>query len=250
MSNEEQRTHFGYQQVPVQEKAGRVGRVFDSVAERYNLMNDLMSLGVHRLWKQAAVAECHVRPGQSILDLAGGTGDMTRLIHPKLQGQGQVVLADINATMLQEGRRLLTDLGLVSLIDWVQANAESLPFPDHRFHTAIMAFGLRNVTHKDRALAGIHRVLRPGGRLVVLEFSQPNQPTLKKLYDAYSFYALPLLGRLICNDAASYQYLAESIRMHPNQESLKTLMEDTGFARCTYRNWSGGIVAIHTGFKL
>ncbi|MEY3183255.1 MAG: hypothetical protein RLZ35_1240 [Pseudomonadota bacterium] len=242
-------THFGFETIPREEKKTRVGQVFSSVAERYNLMNDLMSLGIHRIWKRAAVASCQIQAGQHILDLAGGTGDITRLIHPKLQGEGKIVLADINAAMLQAGQRALIDEGLISLIEWVQADAESLPFSPHYFDTVICAFGLRNVTDKNKALENIYHVLRPGGRLVILEFSHLINPTLQAWYDRYSFHVLPFLGRLICNDAESYQYLAESIRKHPTQETLKSMMETVGFSCCEYQNWHGGIVAIHKGFK-
>jgi demethylmenaquinone methyltransferase/2-methoxy-6-polyprenyl-1,4-benzoquinol methylase len=249
MEMENEYTHFGFKAVPRTEKKSRVGAVFSAVAERYNLMNDLMSLGIHRIWKRAAVSQCQIQPGQNILDLAGGTGDITRLIHPKLQEQGRIVLADINAAMLQEGQHALTDAGLVSLIDWVQTDAEALPFPDNHFDTAICAFGLRNVTNKDKALENVYRVLRPGGRVVILEFSHLSNATLQSWYDRYSFHVLPFWGRLICNDAASYQYLAESIRKHPTQAVLKTMMENVGFCCCDYQNWHGGVVAIHKGFK-
>jgi demethylmenaquinone methyltransferase/2-methoxy-6-polyprenyl-1,4-benzoquinol methylase len=242
-------THFGFKKIPFVEKKSRVGQVFSSVAQRYNLMNDLMSLGIHRIWKRAAVAQCQLQPGQQVLDLAGGTGDITRLMHPKLQGQGRIVLADINAAMLDEGQRILTDKGIVSLIDWVQADAEALPFPDNHFDTAICAFGLRNVTDKDKALENLYRVLRSGGRLVILEFSHLSNPSLQAWYDSYSFHVLPFWGRLVCNDADSYQYLAESIRKHPIQEVLLSMMQRAGFVCCDYQNWNGGIVAIHKGFK-
>ncbi|MCP5143143.1 MAG: bifunctional demethylmenaquinone methyltransferase/2-methoxy-6-polyprenyl-1,4-benzoquinol methylase UbiE [Gammaproteobacteria bacterium] len=242
-------THFGYKTVNRDEKAGMVGQVFTSVADRYDLMNDLMSFGIHRLWKRQAIDLAGVRPGQRILDLAGGTGDLTARMARIAGPTGKLVLSDINGAMLENGRKRLTDEGLVGNIEYVQANAECLPFEDSHFDLVTMAFGLRNVTDQPAALRSIQRVIKPGGRLVVLEFSKPVLPGLKPLYDLYSFSALPLMGKLVANDADSYRYLAESIRMHPDQETLKGLMQEAGFDRCEYFNLSGGIVAIHRGFK-
>ncbi len=244
------KTHFGYQQVDVEEKAGKVAEVFHSVADKYDVMNDLMSFGIHRLWKRFTIEIAGVRRGERILDLAGGTGDLAARFAALTGREGEVILSDINASMLGRGRERLTDRGIGGNIDYVQANAESLPFEDDHFDLITIAFGLRNVTDKAAALRSMHRVLKPGGRLLVLEFSKPNLPGLGKVYDFYSFKALPLMGRLVANDAASYQYLAESIRMHPDQESLKALMEEAGFERCEYFNLSGGIVAVHRGYKL
>jgi demethylmenaquinone methyltransferase / 2-methoxy-6-polyprenyl-1,4-benzoquinol methylase len=243
-------THFGFKQIPKAEKVRRVGEVFSSVAGKYDLMNDLMSMGVHRLWKRYTVEMAAVRPGQRVLDLAGGTGDLAsrfaRLAGPK----GEVVLCDINASMLNAGRDRLTDEGLVENVHYVQGNAECLPFPDGHFDLVTIAFGLRNVTEKDKALASMRRVLKPGGKLLVLEFSHPVAPGLKPVYDLYSFRALPLMGRLVAGDAESYRYLAESIRMHPDQETLKAMMAEAGLERCDYFNLTGGIVALHRGYRL
>ena len=243
-------THFGFQQVPASEKAERVGAVFDSVAGRYDLMNDLMSLGIHRIWKQFTIQVANVRPGQRVLDLAGGTGDLTRAFSRKVGETGGVVLCDINASMLDVGRRRLTDQGIAGNVTYVQANAEELPFEDGSFDLITMAFGLRNVTDKQRALASMRRVLKPGGALLVLEFSHPTVPLLKPVYDLYSLSVLPRLGKLVTGDADSYQYLAESIRMHPDQESLQGMLETAGLERCEYFNLTGGIVALHRGFRL
>ncbi|TVR57998.1 MAG: bifunctional demethylmenaquinone methyltransferase/2-methoxy-6-polyprenyl-1,4-benzoquinol methylase UbiE [Candidatus Competibacteraceae bacterium] len=242
-------THFGYQKVPAAEKAGKVAGVFDSVASKYDVMNDLMSLGVHRLWKRFAIELSGVRAGDRVLDLAGGTGDLTRRLLPRLGVKGRVVLSDINASMLREGRRRLVDEGLVGSIAYVQCDAEQLPFPDQSFDCITIGFGLRNVTQQSRALAAMYRALKPGGRAIVLEFSHPVVPGLKPAYDLYSFAALPVLGKLVADDAASYRYLAESIRMHPNQETLLRMMAEAGFERCQYFNLSGGIVAVHRGYK-
>ena len=242
-------THFGYQKVAADEKARKVAGVFDSVAGKYDLMNDLMSLGVHRLWKRFAVSLGGVRPGERVLDLAGGTGDLTSRILPLVGPTGWVVLSDINANMLAEGRRRLVDEGVVGNVAYAQIDAEQLPFPDNTFDCIIIAFGLRNVTYKDRALAAMHAALKPGGRAVTLEFSHPIAPGLKPMYDLYSFSVLPVLGKLVANDAASYRYLAESIRVQPDQGTLLRMMEEAGFDRCQYFNLTGGIVAVHRGYK-
>ncbi len=243
-------THFGYRQVPVEEKAQRVAGVFHSVASRYDLMNDLMSFGIHRIWKFFTVQLAGVRRGQRVLDLAGGTGDLAARFSSLVGPEGEVVLADINRSMLRVGRDNLTNRGVVGNLEYVQADAERLPFPDNHFDCITIAFGLRNVTDKDAALRSMHRVLKPGGRLLVLEFSRPVVPGLNRLYDAYSFTLLPLMGKLVTGDADSYRYLAESIRMHPDQETLRGMMQQAGFERCDYHNLSGGIVAVHRGFKL
>jgi demethylmenaquinone methyltransferase/2-methoxy-6-polyprenyl-1,4-benzoquinol methylase len=248
--SEEKTTHFGYRQVPVGEKSGHVRAVFDSVATRYDLMNDLMSLGIHRLWKRYTVELAGVRRGQRVLDLAAGTGDLAARFAGIVGPEGEVVLTDINAAMLSTGRARLVDRGIAGNLYYAQVDAERQPFVDDHFDCATIGFGLRNVTHKQRALEEMHRVLRPGGRALVLEFSHPTSKPLAKAYDLYSFSVLPALGRLIANDAASYRYLAESIRMHPDQETLRMMMEQAGFERCEYFNLSGGIVALHRGYKL
>jgi demethylmenaquinone methyltransferase/2-methoxy-6-polyprenyl-1,4-benzoquinol methylase len=242
-------THFGFEQIPAAEKAGRVRDVFDSVAGRYDLMNDLMSFGVHRLWKRLTIELAGVRPGQRVLDLAAGTGDLTRQLAARAGAAGTVISSDINAAMLGRGRDRLLDRGVTGNIVYVQANAERLPFAADSFDLVTIGFGLRNVTDKARALASMQRVLRPGGRLLVLEFSKPTPPLLAKAYDGYSFRLLPLIGRLVARDEKSYRYLAESIRMHPDQESLKGMMQQAGFERCDYLNLSAGIVALHRGYK-
>ena len=242
-------THFGFKQVPEDEKTRHVGEVFHSVAQRYDLMNDLMSLGVHRLWKHFAVEFAGLRPGFKVLDLAGGTGDLTRQFERLVGASGQVVLADINSSMLEVGRERLLDQGVVR-VEYVQADAEFLPFADNSFDRVSIAFGLRNVTHKEAALREMLRVLKPGGMVLILEFSKVALPGFKQLYDLYSFQVLPALGRFIARDADSYRYLAESIRMHPDQATLRGMMEDAGFERCEYHNLNAGIVAIHRGFKL
>lgn len=242
-------THFGYQQVAISEKAQKVAGVFDSVATRYDLMNDVLSFGVHRLWKRFIISLAGVKAGDSVLDLAGGTGDLATRLAPLVGNQGQVVLVDINAAMLEEGRRRLTDAGIAGNVEYVQADAEKLPFPDNTFHCLTIAFGLRNCTHKDKALAAMYRVLKPGGCALILEFSQPTLPGLKPLYDLYSFKMMPLVGKLVAKDAESYRYLAESIRVHPDQETLQIMMEQAGFERCRYFNLTGGIVAAHRGYK-
>jgi demethylmenaquinone methyltransferase/2-methoxy-6-polyprenyl-1,4-benzoquinol methylase len=250
MSERRRHTHFGFQQVPEHEKAGRVRAVFDSVADRYDLMNDLMSLGIHRLWKRQTVALSGVRRGQRVLDLAAGTGDLSARFAGLVGPEGIVVFSDINAAMLQRGRMRMVDEGRAGNVGYVQADAQQLPFRDNHFDCVTMAFGLRNVTAKEQALASIFRVLRPGGRVLVLEFSHPGSKPLRLAYDLYSFQVLPRLGRLVAGDSDSYRYLAESIRMHPDQETLKSMMEEAGFERCTYLNLTGGIVAIHRGFKV
>ena len=243
-------THFGYQDVPWDEKPRRVKAVFDSVAGKYDVMNDLMSLGVHRAWKRYAVELAAVRPGEQVLDLAAGTGDLAAAMAPATRPDGRVVLADYNAEMLSRGRDRMLDEGLLQGLDYVQADAESLPFADQHFHCVTMAFGLRNVRDKQAALDSIFRVLKPGGRLLVLEFSQPVNPLLRRLYDRYSFDVLPRLGAAVAGDADSYQYLAESIRKHPGQEELKAMFDQAGFARTQYFNLSGGIVAVHRGYRI
>lgn len=248
-NNTENTTHFGYKDVPKEEKQALVADVFHSVAAKYDVMNDLMSFGVHRLWKRFTIDMSGVRPGNKVLDLAGGTGDLTKKFSKIVGPSGKVVLADINSSMLEVGRERLTNQGYVGNIEYVQANAQYLPFEDNTFDVITIAFGLRNVTDKDEALRSMLRVLKPGGRLLVLEFSQTTNPLLKKAYDIYSFTALPLMGKLVTNDADSYKYLAESIRMHPDQETLKGMMEDAGFNRVSYHNMTGGMVALHRGIK-
>lgn len=247
--NEPEKTHFGFEQVPRGDKARRVKGVFDSVARRYDLMNDLMSFGIHRLWKRIAVELAAVRPGHLVLDLAAGTGDLTEQLTARAGTQGHVVAADINDAMLRLGRDRLLDKGLAANVSYVQADAEHLPFPDNQFDCVTMAFGLRNVTDKKAALAALQRVLRPGGKLLVLEFSTPTVPLINRIYEQYSFRVLPLLGKLVTGDEASYRYLSESIRVHPDQETLKTMMEGVGLTGCDYFNVTTGIVALHRGYK-
>jgi demethylmenaquinone methyltransferase/2-methoxy-6-polyprenyl-1,4-benzoquinol methylase len=239
-------THFGFETVDEREKARKVRSVFDSVASRYDLMNDLMSMGLHRAWKAYAVAVAHLKPGDKVLDLAGGTGDLARAFAPRVGAQGLVVHTDINEAMLQRGRDRLLDEGLA--LPTVICDAEQLPWRSESFDLVSVAFGLRNMTHKDVALAEMQRVLKPGGKLLVLEFSKVAQP-LAKAYDWYSFNVLPRLGQLVAGDADSYRYLAESIRMHPAQEELKTLMHKAGFGHVDYHNLTGGMVALHVGIK-
>jgi demethylmenaquinone methyltransferase/2-methoxy-6-polyprenyl-1,4-benzoquinol methylase len=240
-------THFGFKQVDESEKARKVAEVFHSVANRYDLMNDLMSGGLHRLWKAFTIEQSAVRPGNRVLDIAGGTADLSIAFARRVGSTGQVVLTDINGSMLSVGRDRMIDQGLVPLA--VQVDGEKIPFPDDYFDIVTVAFGLRNMTHKERALAEMRRVLRPGGRLLVLEFSKIAKP-LAPLYDIYSFKVLPLMGRLVAKDEASYRYLAESIRMHPGQEELKKMMEDAGLERVEYFNLTAGVVALHKGYKL
>jgi len=241
-------THFGYETVAVEEKAARVRSVFDSVAHRYDLMNDLMSGGLHRLWKHFTIEHSAVQPGHIVLDLAGGTGDLAKQFAKKVGKDGHVILADINIAMLQEGRRRLIDAGIAGNLSIAQVNAENLPFKQSSFDCISIAFGLRNVTNKNAALGSMFNVLKPGGKLLVLEFSEPAKQ-LKAAYDLYSFKVLPKLGKLVANDSSSYEYLAESIRMHPNQETLLTMLKEAGFERCRYHNLVGGVVALHIGYR-
>jgi len=244
-----QTTHFGFNEVPIQEKVERVGQVFSSVANKYDLMNDLMSFGLHRLWKRFTISQSGVRAGQRVLDVAGGSGDLTRAFAKKVGPSGLVILTDINDNMLSQGRERLLNAGHVNNVEYVLADAENLPFPDNYFDCLSIAFGLRNVTDKAAALDSMYRVLKPGGKVLVLEFSKPAIAGLGKIYDLYSFNVIPKLGEWICNDKASYQYLVESIRMHPDQEQLKALMQESGFEDVEYHNLTGGIVALHKGFK-
>lgn len=248
--NEQNTTHFGFKQVATEEKVSLVRGVFDSVAAQYDVMNDLMSLGIHRIWKRIAVQLSNARTGEHVLDLAGGTGDLTTLFEKRVGKSGDVVLADINAQMLRTGRDRLINRGLVSNIRYAQVNAECLPFKDNSFDCVCIGFGLRNVTDKDAALRSMYRVLKPGGRLIVLEFSHPTDKVTEKVYDFYSFNILPKIGGMVAKDEASYRYLAESIRMHPKQDELQRMLETAGFERCEYFNMTQGIVAIHRGYKL
>ena len=242
-------TDFGYKKVNVEEKAGKVAEVFHSVASNYDLMNDLMSGGIHRLWKRVTIEMSGVRPGYKVLDIAGGTGDLAAKFSRIVGPEGTVVLADINDSMLKVGRDRLVDRGITENVRFSQADAQYLPFPDNTFDVITIAFGLRNVTDKDMALRSMLRVLKPGGKLLVLEFSKPPNPLLSKIYDGYSFSVLPKLGKLFANDADSYQYLAESIRMHPDQDTLLGMMNQAGFENTDYHNMTGGIVALHRGVK-
>jgi demethylmenaquinone methyltransferase/2-methoxy-6-polyprenyl-1,4-benzoquinol methylase len=241
---------FGYERVPWADKKTRVRGVFDSVAGRYDVMNDVMSLGLHRLWKRFTIARCGLKPGQSCLDVAAGTADLSTGLARRVGPLGRVVVTDINAKMLAAGRDRMIDEGLVAGVAYVQADAEALPFAASSFHCVTIGFGLRNVTDKDAALASMRRVLKPGGRVLILEFSKPHLGPLERVYDAYSFQVLPRLGRLIAGDADSYRYLAESIRRHPGQEALREMMQRAGLERCEYYNLSGGIVALHVGYRL
>ena len=243
-------THFGFEEVPAGEKQARVGAVFESVAERYDIMNDLMSLGLHRAWKRFTAHIARVRPGARVLDLAGGTGDLTARLAPGVGSDGRVVLADINRPMLERGRARLVDRGIAGNVHYAECNAERLPFSDRSFDRVLIGFGLRNVTNQDRALAEMFRVLRPAGMAMVLEFSRLTVPALQRLYDAYSFSVLPALGRLVAGDADSYRYLAESIRRHPGQETLLAAMREAGFERGEVHNLACGIVAVHKGYRL
>lgn len=248
-SSSDNTTHFGYKTIDKEDKVSMVAGVFHSVAKQYDVMNDLMSFGIHRLWKRFTIDASGVRPGNTVLDLAGGTGDLTAKFSQLVGKEGQVVLADINSSMLNVGRDKLRDRGLVQNIKYVQANAQYLPFEDNTFDIVTIAFGLRNVTDKDMALRSIYRVLKPGGRLLVLEFSKPEHEILNKAYDFYSFNILPKMGELVAKDGDSYQYLAESIRMHPDQETLKNMMDDAGFEQTSFKNLTGGVVALHKGYK-
>lgn len=249
MTTNENTTHFGFKQVPKQDKVALVRGVFDSVANQYDLMNDLMSFGIHRIWKRVAVQLANTRAGEQVLDLAGGTGDLTALFSKRVGPQGEVTLADINAEMLRNGRDRLINRGITGNIRFAQVNAECLPFADNSFDCVCIAFGLRNVTDKDAALRSMYRVLKPGGRVIVLEFSHPVDPLTEKVYDFYSFSLLPKIGAVVAKDEDSYRYLAESIRMHPKQDELKQMMENAGLERCEYFNLTQGIVAVHRGYK-
>ncbi len=243
-------THFGFETVQTEEKAGRVRAVFDSVSNKYDLMNDLMSFGVHRLWKRQVIEICGVRKGCKVLDLAAGTGDLSARFSGLVGPEGLVVFSDINASMLEQGRVRMLDEGHVGNLRYIQADAQHLPFPDDYFDCVTIGFGLRNVTDKQLALEAIFRVIKPGGRLMVLEFSKPTNKPMETLYDLYSFNLMPKIGKLVTQDEDSYRYLAESIRMHPDQETLKQMMEQAGFERCEYFNLTAGVVAIHRGYKL
>jgi len=247
---ENENTDFGFTQVRPEEKTRRVAEVFSSVSNNYDVMNDLMSFGVHRFWKRYAIHIANVKSGSRVLDVAGGTGDMTALFSPRVGDEGRVIISDINAEMLDQGRNRLLDRGIVSGIDYVQANAECLPFRDNYFDCISIAFGLRNVTDKPKALASMHAKLKYGGNLIILEFSRVVLPLLNRLYDMYSFNLIPLFGKLVAKDKGSYEYLVESIRKHPDQKTLKGMLEAAGFSRVSCHNLSGGIVAIHKGYKL
>ena len=248
-ADQQETTHFGFKTVAKEDKQKLVANVFHSVAGKYDLMNDLLSFGIHRLWKRFTIDCSGVRKGQKVLDLAGGTGDFTAKFSRLVGQSGEVVLADINGSMLQVGREKLRNLGVVGNVNYVQANAEALPFPDNTFDCVIISFGLRNVTDKDKALRSMYRVLKPGGRLLVLEFSKPILDPLSKAYNFYSFNILPKIGEMVVNDGESYRYLAESIRMHPAQEPLKEMMLQAGFEEVSYYNLTAGIVALHRGYK-
>lgn len=249
MSIEKKTIDFGFSEVAIEDKVKKVKGIFDSVANNYDIMNDVMSLGIHRLWKRYTVELSGIRPGNIVLDLAGGTGDLTKEFAKRVGKSGKVVLADINESMVRVGRDRLTDAGIIGNVEYVISNAEALNFADNSFDLVTIAFGLRNVTDKDKALSEICRVLKPGGQLMVLEFSKVTQPLMAKAYDFYSFNILPKLGKFIANDEQSYQYLAESIRMHPDQETLKNMMLSAGFDKAEYINMSNGIVALHRGWK-
>ncbi len=245
----EESTHFGYKTIPAKDKASYVAGVFDSVANKYDIMNDIMSGGVHRIWKHITVEISRVKPGQKVLDVAGGTGDLAAKFAKRVGPSGHVVLSDINQSMLDIGRDRLIDKGLVKNISYVLADAQMLPFQDDSFDIVSIGFGLRNVTDKDRALISMRRVLRPGGKLLILEFSKPYSDIISKLYDEYSFKIIPKLGKLFANDEGSYKYLAESIRVHPDQETLKQMVQKAGLLNVEYVNMSGGIAAVHMGIK-
>jgi len=249
MSETQNKTHFGFQEVAENDKQGMVKGVFRAVASNYDVMNDAMSMGVHRAWKWFAVAQSGVQAGDRVLDLAAGSGDLSLKFADKVGDEGQVIVTDINEAMLEEGRKRLTDAGVAGNVNYCLVNAESLPFEDNRFDCISISFGLRNVTRKEVALASMQRCLKPGGRVIILEFSQPTNETFRKVYDAYSFNVIPKLGEMISNDRDSYQYLVESIRKHPPQEELKQMMLDAGFDRVRYHNLTGGVVALHIGYK-
>ena len=249
MSETQNKTHFGFQEVDEDQKQGMVKGVFRAVASNYDVMNDAMSMGVHRAWKWFAVAQSGVQAGDKVLDLAAGSGDLSLKFAKKVGEEGQVIVTDINEAMLEEGRKRLTDQGIAGNVNYCLVNAEQLPFDDNSFDCISISFGLRNVTRKEVALESIYRCLKPGGRAIILEFSQPTNETFRKVYDAYSFNVIPKLGELISNDRDSYQYLVESIRKHPPQEELKQMMLDAGFDRVRYHNLTGGVVALHVGYK-
>ena len=249
MPESQEKTHFGFQEINESDKQGLVGSVFESVASNYDIMNDAMSFGVHRAWKWFAIAQSGVKAGDHVLDLAAGSGDLSLKFAKKVGPEGKVIVTDINQAMLDEGRKRLTDAGIAGNVEYCLVNAEQLPFDDNCFDCISISFGLRNVTHKEVALSSMLRCLKPGGRVIVLEFSQPTNETFRKVYDAYSFNVIPKLGQLISNDSASYQYLVESIRQHPPQEELKQMMLDAGFDRVRYHNLTGGVVALHIGYK-
>lgn len=250
VDKEQETTHFGYQKVLVAEKAKKVAAVFHSVAQKYDLMNDLMSAGVHRLWKKFTIELSALKPGQCVLDLAAGTGDLAAQMAPIVGKNGKVILADINESMLQIGRERLENKGIFENVEYIITDAEQLAFPDNTFDCITIAFGLRNVTNKQAALESMYRVLKPGGKLLILEFSKPRSNILQKIYDAYSFSVMPMLGKLVAKDSASYQYLAESIRKHPDQEALKLMLQQANYENCDYHNLAGGIVAVHQGYKM
>ncbi len=247
---ETSKTHFGYREVVVEDKVRLVGEVFSSVADKYDIMNDLMSFGVHRLWKRHFVATAQIPPAAEVLDIAGGTGDIARLLLNRVGKSGRVVLSDINPEMLAVGRARMEDLGLINGLEYVLANAEELPFEDQSFDAITIAFGLRNVTDKDAALREMHRVLRPGGQVNILEFSKVGSKTLKKIYDLYSFSLLPKIGGVVANDEDSYRYLAESIRKHPDQNTLVEMLKSAGFEKVSFENLTNGVVAIHRGYHV
>lgn len=249
MADKSKTTHFGYQEVPLREKASLVGQVFHSVANRYDLMNDLMSGGLHRLWKKIAIAKCDAQFGQVILDVASGTGDLAAALAKAVGKTGYVILTDINESMLAKGRLRLIDKGIIGNVSYVQADAENLPFSDNYFDRITIAFGLRNITQQDNALKSMYRILKPGGKLLILEFSRVNSPLLRRLYDLYSFKLIPKIGEWVAQDRKSYEYLVESIRMHPDQETLKSMMEKVGFEDVKYENLTTGVVALHEGYK-
>jgi len=249
MSDSQNKAHFGFKEVDENEKQGLVGNVFRAVASNYDIMNDAMSLGVHRAWKWFAIAQSGVKPGHRVLDLAAGSADLSIKFAKKVGDEGQVIVTDINAAMLDQGRQRMADAGIAGNVEFCLVNAEKLPFPDNYFDCISISFGLRNVTHKDQALAEMQRCVKPGGRVLVLEFSQPTNETFRRIYDAYSFNVIPMLGELISKDRESYQYLVESIRQHPPQEELKQMMLDAKFDRVRYHNLTGGVVALHIGYK-